>query len=76
MRYVYIALLAAATIVFLIFSFQNFQPTSVSLFQVRITLPLAVLMVLVYGLGMLTGGYVVALLRAWVRRAGEHPPHA
>jgi lipopolysaccharide assembly protein A len=71
-RYVYIALVVAVTAVVAVFTIQNFQLTTVTLFQVRATLPLAILVLLVYALGMMTGGFVVSLLRRWVHRAAEH----
>jgi lipopolysaccharide assembly protein A len=71
-RYVYIALVVAVTAIVAVFTIQNFQLTTVTLFQVRATLPLALLVLLVYALGMMTGGFVVSLLRRWVHRAAEH----
>ena len=71
MRYVYIALIVVFTAIVTLFKFQNLETATVSLFSASITLPLSVLVLLVYGLGMLTGGFVLALLRTWINRAGE-----
>lgn len=73
MRYVYIGLIVVFTAIVTLFKFQNLETATVSLFSASITLPLSVLVLLVYGLGMLTGGFVLALLRTWINRAGERP---
>jgi uncharacterized integral membrane protein len=73
MRYVYIALIVAFTGIVLLFKFQNLESATVSLFSASITLPISVLVLLIYVLGMLTGGFVFALLRTWVERARPHP---
>lgn len=69
MRFVYIALIVAFTAAVLLFKFQNLESVTVSLLGASATLPVAVLVLLVYLLGMLTGGFVLALLRAWIRGA-------
>jgi putative membrane protein len=74
MRYVYIALVVVFTGIVLLFMFQNLETATVSLFTASITLPVSVLVLLTYVLGMLTGGSVLALVRAGVRRAQSTPP--
>jgi putative membrane protein len=74
MRYVYIALVVVFTGIVLLFMFQNLAAATVSLFTASITLPISVLVLLTYVLGMLTGGSVLALLRAGVKRAQSTPP--
>ena len=69
MRYTYIALIVAFTALVLLFKVQNFQTATVSLFSLSISLPVSLLVIGVYVLGMLTGGFVLALLRGWVRGA-------
>ena len=69
MRYVYIALVVVFTGIVLLFTFQNLEAATVSLFSTSITLPISVLVALTYVLGMLTGGSVLALLRSGVQRA-------
>ena len=66
MRYVYIALIVVFTAVVLLFKFQNLQSATVSLFSASITLPVSILVIGIYVLGMLTGGSLVALLRTWI----------
>jgi lipopolysaccharide assembly protein A len=73
MRYVYIALIVVFTAIVLLFKFQNLETVTVSLATSSFTLPVSVLVLLVYLLGMLTGGFVLALLRSWVRGANQRP---
>ena len=69
MRYVYIALIIAFTAIVLLFKFQNLDSVTVSLFSASLTLPLSVLVFAIYVLGMLTGGFLVSLLKSWIRGA-------
>lgn len=69
MRFVYIALIVVFTAAILLFKVQNLEQVTVSLAGASATLPVSVLVLLVYVLGMLTGGFVLALLRGWVRGA-------
>ena len=68
MRYVYIALVAVLSGIVVVFTVQNLQSTTVSLLTMQVTLPLAVFVFLVYVIGMLTGGFVLAFLRTSVQR--------
>jgi lipopolysaccharide assembly protein A len=74
MRYVYIALVVVFTAIVLLFMFQNLESATISFFTASITLPVSVLVLLTYVLGMLTGGSVLALVRAGVQRAQSTPP--
>ena len=69
MRYLYIALIVAFTALVLLFKFQNLETATVSLFSASITLPISILVFAIYVLGMLTGGFVLALLRSWIQGA-------
>ena len=69
MRYVYIALIVLFAGLVVLFKVQNFQTATVSLFSASMTLPVSVLIFLVYILGMLTGGCLLGLLRTWVHGA-------
>jgi uncharacterized integral membrane protein len=42
---------------------------TVSLFSMSVTLPTSVMVLLVYVLGMFTGGFVLGLLRTWTNKA-------
>lgn len=66
MRYVYMALIVVFTAVVLLFKFQNLQTATVSLFSASLTLPVSILVIGIYILGMFTGGSLVALLRTWI----------
>ena len=69
MRYVYIALIVALTALVLLFKLQNLQTVTVSLLSASFTLPVSVLLVLIYVMGMLTGGFLLSLVRTWIRGA-------
>ena len=68
-KYVYIVLIVAFTAMVLLFKFQNLDSVTVSLFSASVTLPLSMLIFGVYVLGMLTGGFIVSLLKSWIRGA-------
>jgi lipopolysaccharide assembly protein A len=69
MRYVYMALIAVFAGIIILFKFQNLEAVTVTLFSASVTLPVSVLVLLIYVLGMLTGGFLLALLRTWVHGA-------
>jgi uncharacterized integral membrane protein len=69
MKSVYMALIVVFTAMVLVFMFQNLESVTVSLFAASLTLPLSVLAFAVYVLGMLTGGFIVSLLKSWIRGA-------
>lgn len=69
MRYVYMALIAILTATVLLFKFQNLESVTVSLLTASVTLPVSVLVLLIYVLGMFTGGFLLALVRTWVHGA-------
>jgi lipopolysaccharide assembly protein A len=69
MRFVYMALIVGLAAIVALFKFQNLEAVTVSLFSASVTLPASVLVLLIYVLGMLTGGFMLALLRTWVHGA-------
>lgn len=69
MRYVYIGLIVSLAALVVLFMAQNFQTATVSLFTASITLPISLLVITVYVLGMATGGFALALLRGLLGRA-------
>jgi len=69
MRYVYMALIAIFAAIIVLFKFQNLESVTVSLFSAAVTMPVSVLVLLIYVLGMLTGGFLLAVLRSWVHGA-------
>jgi uncharacterized integral membrane protein len=73
MRFVYMALIALFAAIIILFKFQNLETVTVSLFSASATLSVSVLVLLIYVLGMLTGGFLLALVRSWVRGATRRP---
>ncbi|QKS27877.1 MAG: hypothetical protein FAZ92_01620 [Accumulibacter sp.] len=69
MRYVYIGLVVVATAIVLLFKVQNLNAVTVSLLGMSATVPVFLLVIGVYLLGMLTGSSLVTLLRDWIRHA-------
>ena len=66
MRWVYLAVIVILALATLIFALQNLQSVTVSFLRLQLSSPLAVLIVIVYLLGMATGGGAWGLLRwAW-----------
>ncbi len=63
MRWLYLAIVVVFIAALIIFVFQNTQSVGVSFLALGITLPLAVLVAIVYVLGALSGGSLYALLR-------------
>lgn len=69
MRYIYATLLGLLVVTMLIFSLQNMRNVTISFLTIGATLPLALLVILVYIMGMATGGFVQSLLRSWMHGA-------
>jgi lipopolysaccharide assembly protein A len=66
MRWLHTGVIVALVATTLIFAFQNFESVTMFFFGMRITAPLALVVAVVYLLGMATGGSVWALMRwAW-----------
>jgi putative membrane protein len=72
-QYIYILLIVILTAVFLLFAFQNLESVTVSFYSVSFTLPLSLLVLLVYVIGMLTGGFASSLLGTLFRGASRKP---
>ena len=69
MRYVYMALIATFVAIIALFKVQNLDTVSVELLGASFTLRVSVLILLIYVLGALTGGALMALMRTWVHGA-------
>ena len=69
MRFVYMALIVLFTGLVILFKVQNLEAVTITLFSASVTLPVSVLVLLIYVLGMLTGGFLLTLLRTWVHGA-------
>jgi putative membrane protein len=63
MRWFYMTLVVVFALATAIFALQNFQSVTVSFLNFRLSAPLAILIALIYVLGMVTGGSLWALLR-------------
>lgn len=63
MRWVYLAVIVLFAAATLVFALQNFETVTISFFRMHISLPLALLSVVIYLLGAATGGSLFALLR-------------
>ncbi|ANI30816.1 hypothetical protein PL78_13415 [Yersinia entomophaga] len=68
MKYVYTVLFLLIVTLTTLFAFQNSGAVQVSLLFNEITLPLSVLIVLIYFLGMLTGGVLLTLMNKLIRK--------
>ena len=67
MKYIYgVCFLLIVTLTTL-FAFQNSGTVNLSLLFTQITLPMSVLIVMIYFLGMFTGGLLITLLRTLMR---------
>jgi len=77
MRQIKIILSVILLILILIFSFQNLGIMTVKLFSWSLSLPKALVIILSYILGMMTGGMLVSLFRALISSsvAKEEEPH-
>lgn len=69
MRILYLFLIILLTGVTILFALQNLQTITVSFLNWSVTLPIALVVIGAYGLGMLTGGSVLAFLRWTLRRS-------
>jgi lipopolysaccharide assembly protein A len=69
MRYVHFVLIILVTAAVLLFTIQNLQAITVSFWTMSLRLPVSILVILVYILGMFTGGFVLSLLRSWLKGA-------
>ena len=63
MRWLYLAIVVVFVAALIIFVFQNTESVGISFLALGVTLPLAVLVCVVYVLGALSGGSLYALLR-------------
>ena len=63
MRWLYFAVIVLLATITLVFAIQNFVIVTVSFLRISAQTPLAVLIALIYLLGALTGGSLLALLR-------------
>lgn len=71
-RWVHIAVIAVLALVTLIFFLQNFHLVTFSFLGLSLTMPLAVVVVIFYVLGLVTGGTLISMVR-WAVRGVQMP---
>jgi putative membrane protein len=74
MRWFHLAVIIVFAAATLIFAAQNFQVVDVSFLRLSVQTPLAFLVAVIYLLGAVTGGSLLALLRRSIE--GARPPTA
>jgi len=75
MRWFHMTLIAIFVVATLIFAMQNLQSVTVAFLNFRVSVPLAILIALIYLLGMVTGGSLWALIR-WALEGSRRPAGA
>lgn len=73
MQKLYVTLVILLTTLALVFVFQNTETVTVRFLTAGISLPRSLMLVVVYVLGMFTGGFVMNLMRTWMRGARKGP---
>jgi putative membrane protein len=68
MKFIYIALIVVVTVAMLLFKFPTVEMVTLTFLSIATTLPLATVVIIVYIMGMVTGGALLALLRSMLRR--------
>ncbi|WP_019568646.1 lipopolysaccharide assembly protein LapA domain-containing protein [Thioalkalivibrio sp. ALMg13-2] len=71
MRYLYTLLIIVFVAVVAIFAIQNLRLVTLNFLTLYVTLPLALLIVGIYLLGLISGGALFALLKRWIRGASR-----
>ena len=73
MRFIYLILVILISAVVFIFTFQNLSTVTVSFLHWQLRTPVSIAVVVVYFLGMLTGGSLVSLIKSWIRGRTKRP---
>jgi lipopolysaccharide assembly protein A len=63
MRWIYLAVIVSVVAATLVFALQNLQRVTISFLGLSLSAPLAFLVIVIYLLGMATGGSAWALMR-------------
>jgi putative membrane protein len=74
MRWVHLTVIVAFAVVTLIFAIQNFEIVTVSILGSSFRLPLALLVVVIYVLGMVTGSSLFGLLYRSIQASRRRTP--
>ena len=72
MRYVYMVLIALMVGIVVLFKVQNLETVTVTLLSMNFSMPVSIMVLLIYALGMFTGGFLLQLVRTLIR--GAKPP--
>ena len=73
MRELHIGIIGLFAVAIAIFAFQNLQLVTVSFLGLSLRAPLALVAIVVYLLGMVTGSSLLSVLRRSVEEARRHP---
>jgi putative membrane protein len=76
MRWVHLIVIVVFAVATIIFAIQNFEIVTVSFLSFSFRLPLAFLVVLIYLLGMVTGGSLLRLLQRSIQGSRRRTPQA
>ena len=69
MKIFYSIVLSVFAVLVAVFALQNLQTTTVSLFNWKLTLPISIMVIGIYFLGMASGSALLAFIRGTWRRA-------
>lgn len=72
MRWFHITVIAVLALATLVFAFQNLQTVTMAFLGFRVSAPLAILIAVIYLLGMATGGSMWSLVR-WAVEGSRRP---
>jgi putative membrane protein len=72
LHYIYFCLILFLAAIVAIFTFQNLEMVTVTFLTANITMPRALLIIIIYFLGMLTGGFMISLIRKWMRKSHRY----
>ena len=72
MRWFHITVIGALAIAILIFALQNLQSVTLAFLGFGMSAPLTVVIIVIYLLGMATGGSAWSLIR-WAWQGSKHP---
>jgi len=69
LHYVYFCLILLLAAIVAIFTFQNLEMVTVRFLAASFTMPRALLVIIIYFLGMLSGGFMISMVRNWMRKS-------
>ena len=73
MRFIQVTVLLVFLAAVAAFALQNNEQVVVSFLVWKATAPMALMIVVIYLLGMISGGAVLGFVRRSIRKASEHP---